>query len=324
MNLNLKESEDSACRLCGSDRSRRFGRNPDFQKSTILRCLDCGYMWSAPEPTRMELLGVYREAYRSIRQESPTPDYLAFMGARAEAQHEFITRAISRSLAGLRVLDIGCGAGSLLRKFENQGAVVTGFEPDRIMSETARGRLSANARVENVLFSPQDWHDEAFDLICMSHVLEHIPNPVDFLSGLCRVTRPGGYLFIEVPNENATSVQCLCKHQMRGLMHLVFFDETTLGKTFTAAGWQPAQSGTYGSTMSGWVAAQRRNHSLGWRAFRKAKRILAKAGLFPNAPPPAACKMEPFNLKQPGGKYLRAMAQKAMKATDGSPESMRK
>ena len=226
--------------------------------------------------------------------------------------------------AGLRVLDIGCGAGSLLRKFEIQGAKVTGFEPDRIMSETARGRLSANARVENALFSPQDWHDAAFDLICMSHVLEHIPNPVDFLAALRRITRHGGYLFIEVPNENTRSVQCLCQYQMRGLMHLVFFDETTLGKTFTAAGWRPAQSGTYGSTMSGWVAAQRRNHSLGWRVFRKAKRILAKAGLIPNAFPPAACKMEPFNLAQPGGKYLRVMAQKVPNGNDGSSESTRK
>src|SRR5208282_2513655 len=140
---SVKKSSPAGCVLCGGSGSRLLGRNPDFPKSGIYQCLDCGYMWSRPEPTPAELQEVYRATYRIIRQESPTQDYLDFMNARARAQHEFIAQTTSRDFAGLKVLDIGCGAGSFLKVFEEHGAAVTGFEPDIAMSGAARERLSA-------------------------------------------------------------------------------------------------------------------------------------------------------------------------------------
>ncbi len=296
------------CFVCG--RSQLIGKNPDFPKSGIYRCLDCGYIRSQPAPTPAELQEVYRATYRSIRRESATADYLAFMDMRAQAQYKFITHATALNFAGLSVLDIGCGAGSLLREFENHGAVVTGFEPDCNMCETARGRLTAGARVENALFSWQDWRGESFDLVCMSHVLEHVSDPVDFLAGLYKITRPEGYLFIEVPNETLESVQFLCQYQLQGYMHLVFLNEATLRAALTAGTWKPVYSAAYGQNMSDWVGSLRRNYSLWWRAIRKARRILGKAGLISIAARPPELKTESFTRTNPRGEYLRAVAQK--------------
>ena len=206
---NVKTSSPTRCVLCGGTGSRLLGRNPDFPKLGIYRCLDCGYMWSRPEPTAAELQEVYRATYRTIRRESPTQDYLDFMDARAAAQYEFIAQTMSRDFAGLKVLDIGCGAGSLLKVFEEHGAVVTGFEPDIAMAGAARERLSAAAHIENTMFVAKEWRGEPFDLICLSHVLEHVPNPMDFLAGLMRTAKPGGFLFVEVPNETRETVRAI-------------------------------------------------------------------------------------------------------------------
>jgi SAM-dependent methyltransferase len=305
---NVNGSEVIGCALCRGTRNRLLGRNPDFPKSAIYQCLDCGYMWSRPEPSPDELHRVYQAAYRDIRKESPTGDYIAFMDARAEGQYEFITRAASPQWSGFRVLDIGCGVGGLLKVFETRGASVTGFEPDIVMSGAARERLSAAARIENDMFRPEQWRGEPFDLICMSHVLEHVSNPIEFLTGLRKVTKPGSHLFVEVPNETIETVRAMCKYEARGLMHLCFFDVGTLRRVMTGAGWVPLLDLTCGQDISNWLKTLRRNYSLGGRAIRKLGRILKKAGLVKDAVPPATLKQEWFTGQNPNGEYLRMAA----------------
>jgi len=121
-------------------------------------------MWSEPCPTSAELSRVYAFVYRQVRQESPTTDYLAFMDARAAAQYDFIIRATSRDFSGLHVLDIGCGAGSLLKIFEERGARVTGFEPDVIMACDCTLASLARRQSSTSTFSPRDWQGETWIL----------------------------------------------------------------------------------------------------------------------------------------------------------------
>ena len=311
---NMKTSSPAGCVSCGGTGSRLLGRNPDFPKSGIYRCLKCGYMWSRPEPTLAELHEVYRAAYRNVRKESPTPDYLEFMDARAKAQYEFITQTTTSDFTGTKVLDIGCGAGSLLKIFEEHGAAVTGFEPDIAMSGAARERLSAAAHIENAMFVAKEWRGETFDLICMSHVLEHVPNPVEFLAGLMRTARPGGFLFVEVPNETRETVRTIYKCEVRGLMHLCFFDAGTLRRVMIGAGWTPLLDMTCGQNISNWVKTLRRNYSLGWRAVRKLRRILKKAGLVGDAAPPAPLKKAWLTEKNPGGVCLRTISKSPLQS----------
>ena len=314
MSSNMNTVSPAGCALCGATSSQLLGRNPDFPKSGIYQCPDCGYMWSRPEPTPAELQEVYRATYRTIRQESPTQDYLDFMNARAVAQYEFIIQTTSRDFAGLKVLDIGCGVGSLLKVFEEHGAAVTGFEPDIAMAGAARKRLSAAARIENTMFNVSEWQGEPFDLICLSHVLEHVSNPVEFLAGLMRTARPGGFLFVEVPNETPQTVRTICKYEARGLMHLCFFNAGTLRQVMNGAGWTPLLDATCGQDISAWLKTLRRNYSLGGRAIRKLRRILQKAGLAGAASPPVVLEKEWFTKKNPSGEYLRMVSQKPLQS----------
>ena len=81
----------------------------------------------------------------------------------------------------------------------------------------------------------------------MSHVLEHVPDPVEFLAGLRKAARPESYLFVEVPNETEKTVRAMCKYEARGFMHLCFFDTNTLRRTMAGAGWTPLRDVTCGT-----------------------------------------------------------------------------
>jgi len=64
-----------------------------------------------------------------------------------------------------------------------------------------------------------------FDLVSMAHVLEHIPNPVEYLSDLReRYLTPDGWLLIEVPN--------LYAHDSFEIAHSIAFSSHTLRETF--------------------------------------------------------------------------------------------
>ena len=102
---------------------------------------------------------------------------------------------------------------------------------------------------------------EPFDLIAMTHVLEHIPAPTAALAQLRDLTTSGGSLLLEVPNANdillplfGGSYRPLCPGD-----HVSFFDETSLARVLDDAGWQVqsvvsplhARDVFYGSVMSG-------------------------------------------------------------------------
>lgn len=63
-----------------------------------------------------------------------------------------------------------------------------------------------------------------YDFIILSHVLEHVTYPVQFLNGLGERLKPGGYIIIEVPNEKHPSRD----EQLFYEPHVLFFELFTL------------------------------------------------------------------------------------------------
>ncbi len=104
-----------------------------------------------------------------------------------EAQYEAVLAYV---VPGMRVLDAGCGEGTLSLRMAERGAQVTGVDISQ-PNITACKRYARDAHIETVTFQVEDleslsFADNSFDLVVSSHVLEHLP---DFDKGLQEIMR---------------------------------------------------------------------------------------------------------------------------------------
>ena len=99
------------------------------------------------------------------------------------------------SLEGARILDIGCGIGTYVRKLREYADRVYGIDidPKRVRQGTVPGLAVAVS--ERLPF-----RDASFDLVLLNEVIEHVQDDAATLAEACRVVRPGGHVVIYAPN----------------------------------------------------------------------------------------------------------------------------
>ncbi|MFA0754087.1 MAG: hypothetical protein IMHGJWDQ_001870 [Candidatus Fervidibacter sp.] len=97
-----------------------------------------------------------------------------------------------------RLLDIGCGNGSYLAMMKRLGWEVVGTEIDPKAADIATSSLGIFVHVGDLKDAP--FEHASFDVITMSHVIEHVADPIDFLRTAARFLKPGGEMIVVTPN----------------------------------------------------------------------------------------------------------------------------
>ena len=100
-----------------------------------------------------------------------------------------------------RILDIGCGSGRALSLLKERGWDTYGVELNAQAVDIARNKL--NLKVELGSINDIEFQDNFFDVLTMSHTLEHMPNPKETLRKVNKVLKPGGTLITIIPNVNS-------------------------------------------------------------------------------------------------------------------------
>ncbi len=108
-------------------------------------------------------------------------------------------RRLAAAQPGERLLEVGCGAGHVLARFEG----VTRFAIDLSSAMLARTkrRLAGQARLAQAFADGLPFASGSFDVVLCTEVLEHTADPAAVIAELMRVARPGARVIVSVPNE---------------------------------------------------------------------------------------------------------------------------
>jgi 2-polyprenyl-3-methyl-5-hydroxy-6-metoxy-1,4-benzoquinol methylase len=137
----------------------------------------------------------YRQLY--VGDKEPLENFFKTQIIRGQNIERTISQNMNYSFKNKFVLEVGCGAGGILKHFKKTGCRIKGCDLD--MNYLNYGKENYNLDLEYGTLNTIQLQEKP-DIIIYSHVLEHILNLNDELQTIKKVLKPGGYLYIEVPS----------------------------------------------------------------------------------------------------------------------------
>jgi len=135
------------------------------------------------------------------------------------------------------LLEIGCGSGQILKKMQQMGWQVEGVDFDPSAVENAKRK---GLQVHIGTLKSQNYPGNHFDVIVMSHFIEHVHDPLKILREAHRILKPGGQVVLVTPNNESLGHR-LFKEAWRGLeapRHLYLFTLKALLELSQKAGFK--------------------------------------------------------------------------------------
>lgn len=257
--------EDVACNLCGGTRSKvvynrpyALGSMSDCAATTdsfaqygrVVRCRDCGLVFTNPRPTLKTLLAGYGACVDET--------YLDESSSRSINAHLSLN-VIRRHAKSGRLLEVGAATGCFLNAARADFEVF-GLEPSEWASKIARERF----RLE-VYCEPMDtdrFPDGHFDVVAMIDVIEHLTDPLAALKRAARWLKPGGILYLVTPDVGSLSARVL-RGSWWGLRpaHVYYFDRERMRRMLQEAGLEVVVEKSFGRIFSwGYWATRLKNY----------------------------------------------------------------
>lgn len=255
--IEFNKLETVNCDVCGSGKSSLLFINHDRLhgvegKFNIVKCEECGLVFINPRPRKEFIDEWYPDTYEPYNvnpddfyqrlADSLISAYYKENGSFLDIVKKCLCRLIytppPKSHKG-RILDVGCGGGVYLHTLKKNGWDVYGVE----MSAKAVGFAKEKMELPNIKYGTLEeakYPGEYFEVVLMSHVIEHLFDPARTLHEVNRLLKKGGLLIITTPNIASVNFKIFGKYwfPLETPRHLNLFGESTLRKILQNSGFK--------------------------------------------------------------------------------------
>lgn len=209
----------------------------------VIECEACRFKHIVPIPTQAELEAVYRQEYYSVEKplylERHRED-LEWWNLVYSERYDTFEKLLSPDRR--RILDVGSGPGFFLLHGQRRGWHTLGIEPSA--QAVAHSRQLGLRIVEDFLTEQTAMQLGKFDVVHMSEVMEHIPDPAGMLRMAHSLITPGGLLCVVAPNDYNPfqhALRLVCGYQSWWVApphHINYFDFDSLDRLLTRCGFE--------------------------------------------------------------------------------------
>ena len=233
-------TQRDACRVCGSTEAAPYLTAPGDGRADwrLVGCPRCSFVWLADRLQPDDLASHYPPEYYGRRNGR-------FAGP-GEAFEVWCRRLRASSIARMRdggsVLDIGCGRGIMLAALRDRGWHCEGTELSEHAAQHARDVLGLEVHAGDL--ETRRLRNEAFDVVTLWHVLEHLPDARSCLERVRRCITPNGLLIVAVPNLESLEARLGRRHWFHLDLprHQSHFSRRTLERLLTEVGFTPVRT----------------------------------------------------------------------------------
>ncbi|MDA8792857.1 class I SAM-dependent methyltransferase [Bacteriovoracaceae bacterium] len=204
-----------SCPYCHGNNLKNYTKKREALVWVSLKqCQDCDFIFQSPRLSERGLEQYYKKDYRKMRR---VPDFENNFSRELRKGQNYLNQIhpYISDFKNKKILEIGSARGGILKVFKDLGADVEGLEWDIACREFAN-KKGINTKVQF-----NELNNSKFDLIILSHVLEHVDDYSSFLEEITGVMNDDSLIFISVPGRKTfeRSIQ---------IAHLYYFTPESL------------------------------------------------------------------------------------------------
>lgn len=220
-------AEDLRCCVCGNTAPEKFSLMYQKSNCAIITCNTCSFVFIPPYYRKQIQYGNYKNSDVTAAVRSGN-NWVKIQ------RHKLRFRFIQKYVPSGKLFDLGAGWGHFMLAGKELGYQVHGIEIAEQPYLYCVNDLKLP--VEHIDFFKMP-EEVKYDVVTMWDVLEHIDKADDFLEKCASITKPGAYLFLQVPQiDSYFAKKYKDEWKMMGLDHVNYFGKDTIKKILSNHG----------------------------------------------------------------------------------------
>jgi 2-polyprenyl-3-methyl-5-hydroxy-6-metoxy-1,4-benzoquinol methylase len=206
----------------------------------VVECQQCGFVFANTSVTQEDYDVFY--AKFSKYEDGQTSTGAGDSAWDARRLHDTAMAIAARTASkNARILDLGCANGGLLAAFQTLGfARLVGVDPSPVCARITQEKLGVEAHAGSIYALPALG---SFDMIILSHVMEHLSDLRTAATVAAGLLAPGGTLYVEVPDATRYTEFLVAPFQDFNTEHINHFSPRSLANVFASAALVPSEEG---------------------------------------------------------------------------------